>query len=112
VLDYVDEERDGYQFMEKFTYEAKMAAAAINSVPAALERERADVESRIAKLIPRLKASDGPALTAKLKDLEAERVRIAEELRYAATTHSALNTAENRGLSPEYVSSYRSWINS
>lgn len=85
VLDLVNEERDGHEFMDRFIHEAKRAAAALTTAPVALERERKRITQRLANWM-RLAEQEpnSPTILGQLRLLEAERENVEKALQDAA----------------------------
>jgi site-specific DNA recombinase len=85
VLDQINEERDGHEFMQKFIAEAKRAAAAIVAAPKELAADRAALARRLAAWRQIAENAPGsPTVGAQLRELEAEQERIEQALRDAA----------------------------
>jgi site-specific DNA recombinase len=82
VLDQINEERDGREFVEKFIAEAKRAAASIVAAPKELEAERKSIARRLAAWVKMAEAEPGsPTIMQQLRQLEGEQERVEHAIR-------------------------------
>jgi hypothetical protein len=82
VLNQINEERDGREFVEKFIAEAKRAAAAIVAAPKELEAERKSIARRLAAWVKMAEAEPGsPTIMQQLRAWKPSRT--ASSRRYA-----------------------------